>query len=159
MEAPGLVIVAASWWSCLLSAVLAIPLCWPEASEAEIHFLLWSQLHERNGKLLARQALIAISSSGSLHEMCLPRFVTCSFFTGVLRSRWRFFVLSSGAARVPPAKLIFVLLNQFFEYLRATLCKHAIRRDLESARSSYGKRLTLIDLFEGLRLVGTHFRC
>ena len=115
--------------------------------------------HERNGKLLARQALIAISSSGSLHEMCLPRFVTCSFFTGVLRSRWRFFVLSSGAARVPPAKLIFVLLNQFFEYLRATLCKHAIRRDLESARSSYGKRLTLIDLFEGLRLVGTHFRC
>ena len=64
--------------------------------------------------------------------------------------------------------VILVLRNQFFEYLRQTLYRHALEH-LEAARSeniyiyvyifsSYGKRLTSIDLLEGLRLVGTHFR-
>ena len=56
--------------------------------------------------------------------------------------------------------LIWVLRSQFFEYLRETLTlyKHALEH-LEAARSenkmgiffsSYGKRLTIMDLFEGL---------
>ena len=54
--------------------------------------------------------------------------------------------------------IILVLRSQFFEYLRETLYKHALEH-LEAARaekkwpicfSSYGKRLTTIDLFEGL---------
>ena len=52
---------------------------------------------------------------------------------------------------------ILVLRSHFFEYLRLTLCKHALEH-LEAARSekigisfsSYGKHLTIIDLFEGL---------
>ena len=56
--------------------------------------------------------------------------------------------------------IILVLRSQFFEYLRETLYKHALEH-LEAARSeqkwvirfsSYGKRLTIIDLFEGLWL-------
>ena len=51
--------------------------------------------------------------------------------------------------------LILVLRSQFFEYLRETLYKHALEH-LEAARSekkmvhfffSYGKRLTIIDLW------------
>ena len=54
--------------------------------------------------------------------------------------------------------LILVLRSQFFEYLRKPLYKHALEH-LEAARSekkwvifhsSYGKRLTIIDLFEVL---------
>ena len=53
---------------------------------------------------------------------------------------------------------ILVLRNQFFEYWREPLCKHALEY-LEAARpekdwlvffSSYGKCLTIDDLFEGL---------
>ena len=54
--------------------------------------------------------------------------------------------------------LILVLRSQFFDFLRETLYKHALKH-LEAARSekngqfffpSYGKRLTIIDLFEDL---------
>ena len=53
--------------------------------------------------------------------------------------------------------LILVLRGQFFEYLRETLYKHVLGH-LEVARpeekgrffSSYGKCLTIIDLFQGL---------
>ena len=54
--------------------------------------------------------------------------------------------------------LMLVLGSQCFEYLRETLYKHALEHP-ESARpgkkgsifcSSYGKRLTIIDFFEGL---------
>ena len=62
-------------------------------------------------------------------------------------------------------EFIRILRSQFFEYLRETLYKHALEH-LEAARlekwgrggSSYGKRVTIIDLFEGLWLIGTHFR-
>ena len=58
-----------------------------------------------------------------------------------------------------------IIRSQFFEHMRETLCKHALVH-VEAARSekkrvktqSYGKRLTIIDLFEGLWLLGTHFR-
>ena len=65
--------------------------------------------------------------------------------------------------------LLLVLRSQFFEYLRETGYKHALEH-LEAARSQKkmgGKnaflrrkrlRVTIIDLFEGLWLVGTHFR-
>ena len=66
-----------------------------------------------------------------------------------------------------------VLRGQFFECLRETLYlyKHALGhlKAASSEKSSffwkkktlfsaYGKRLTIIDLFEGPLLVGTHFR-
>ena len=61
--------------------------------------------------------------------------------------------------------LVLVLRSQFFEYLRETWYKHAFEH-LEAARSEkkgknlfyLRKRQTIIDLFEGLRLVGTQFR-
>ena len=52
------------------------------------------------------------------------------------------------------------------DYLRQTSYKHALKY-LEAARwekkqvkqnPSYGKRLTIVDLFEGLWLIGTDFR-
>ena len=54
--------------------------------------------------------------------------------------------------------LILVLRSQFFDFLRETLCKHALEH-LEAAGpdekmghffSSYSKCLSIIDLFEGL---------
>ena len=44
-----------------------------------------------------------------------------------------------------------VLRSQFFEYLRETLNQTCLLEHLGAARlSSYGKRLTIIDLVEGL---------
>ena len=56
-----------------------------------------------------------------------------------------------------------VLRRQFFEYMRKTLYKHVLKH-LEAAGSEqkgsffYRERLTIIYPFEGLWLVGTHFR-
>ena len=57
-----------------------------------------------------------------------------------------------------------MVLRSQFEYLRETMYKHPLEH-LEAARpekkeffSSYGKCLTIIDLFEGIWLVGTRFR-
>ena len=58
----------------------------------------------------------------------------------------------------------FILRSQFFEYLPETFYKHAseqlnvARPEKQGSCSSYGKCLTIIDLFERLWLVGTHFR-
>ena len=61
---------------------------------------------------------------------------------------------------------ILVPRSQFFEYLRETLYKHALEH-LEVARSEkkkekrvffLRKHLAVIDLLEGLSLVGTYFR-
>ena len=62
--------------------------------------------------------------------------------------------------------VVLVLRSQLFEYLRETLYKHTLEH-LEAARPEkkgvkflpmVSKSLTTIDLFEDLRLVGTHFR-
>ncbi|CAM9525422.1 unnamed protein product [Laminaria digitata] len=61
--------------------------------------------------------------------------------------------------------LVLVLRSQFFEHFRETMYRHALE-DLELARSGkkmfyfffLRKRLTLLDLFEGLCLVGTHIQ-
>ena len=63
--------------------------------------------------------------------------------------------------------LVLVLRSQFFEYLHETVYKHALKH-LEAARPEKNALFfvvlrtvnawLIIDLFEGLWLVGTHFR-